>query len=142
MRMAAEIPDVDVWRHTTLRRNDRISWQARQATGLWLVDSHPALRADALQVVAELVANAVRHVPGGRRRGWVTVRLGFGDGFVRVQVIDPGARRAVPCFGSQTGTLEESGRGLGIVAALSIRYGTEVLGRGHRVVWADLAAIP
>ncbi|GAA3117305.1 hypothetical protein GCM10020001_041380 [Nonomuraea salmonea] len=111
MRTATEIPDVHLWRDMTLRRNDRTSWQARQAIGLWLVDSHLALRADALQVVAELVANAVRHVPGGRRRGWVRVRLGFGDRFVRMQVIDPGTRTAAPCFAAATGGLEESGRG-------------------------------
>ncbi|TMR98709.1 ATP-binding protein [Nonomuraea basaltis] len=134
------MPDVVVWRSTTLRRNDRTPWQARQATGLWLADSHPSVRADALQIVAELVANVIQHVPAGRRRDWLKVRLGFGDGFARLEVIDPGTPKPEPSFAPRrVGPMEESGRGLGIVARLSIRCGTHVIKDGHRVVWADIA---
>ncbi|MFC5825202.1 ATP-binding protein [Nonomuraea insulae] len=124
-----------LWRETTLRRNDKTSWQARQATGLWLADCNSTLRSDALQIVSELVANVIQHVPGD----WVEVRLGFGDGFVRLEVIDPGTRETEPRFTSRATSLEESGRGLGIVAGLSIRCGTEIVEGGRRVVWADLA---
>lgn len=138
---SAELADVGLWRDTTLRRNDKTSWQARQATGLWLTDSHPTVRSDALQIVSELVANVIQHVPGGRRRDWVRVRLGFGDGFVRLEVIDPGAPEPEPRFvPRQLGPMEESGRGLGIVARLSARCGTHVTEEGHRVVWADIVA--
>ncbi|MEU6782455.1 ATP-binding protein [Nonomuraea angiospora] len=138
---SAELADVGLWRDTTLRRNDKTSWQARQATGLWLTDSHPTVRSDALQIVSELVANVIQHVPGGRRRDWVKVRLGYGDGFVRLEVIDPGAPEPEPCFiPRQVGSMEESGRGLGIVVRLSARCGTHVTEDGHRVVWADIAA--
>ncbi|MFC4011933.1 ATP-binding protein [Nonomuraea purpurea] len=137
---AATTPEVALWRDTTLRRNDKTSWQARQATGLWLADSHPVVRADALQIVAELVANVIQHVPGGPQRNWVALRLGFGDEFIRLEVTDPGTHDTEPRFAAlQVESEEESGRGLGIVAALSIRYGTAVGANGHRVVWADLA---
>ncbi|MFF4620695.1 ATP-binding protein [Nonomuraea jabiensis] len=136
-----ELPDVVLWRDTTLRRNDKTSWQARQAIGLWLTDSHPSVRSDALQIVSELVANVLQHVPGGRRRDWVTVRLGLGDGLIRLEVIDPGTPEQEPRFTSlRVGLMEESGRGLGIVAQLSARCGTYVAEKGHRVVWADIAA--
>ncbi|WP_327587429.1 ATP-binding protein [Nonomuraea sp. NBC_00507] len=134
-----ELPDVVLWRSTTLRRNDRTAWQARQATGLWLADSHPSLRSDALQIVAELVANVIQHVPAGRRRDWLKVRLGFGDGFIRLEVTDPGTPAPEPRFvPHQVDPMGETGRGLGIVARLSIRCGTHVIEHGHRVVWADI----
>ncbi|MGW0802309.1 ATP-binding protein [Nonomuraea sp. NPDC002799] len=135
-----EQSDVVRWKGTTLRRSDRTSWQARQAIGLWLADAPAPVRGDALQIIAEFVANVVQHVPGGRRSDWVTVRLGFGGGFVRLQVIDPGTRKSEPNFVPvHMGSVAESGRGLGIVAQLSIRCGTYVMPDGHRVVWADLA---
>ncbi|MEU6790976.1 ATP-binding protein [Nonomuraea wenchangensis] len=133
--------EVVLWRSTTLRRDARTSWHARQATGLWLADNDPAVRSDALQIVAELVANVLQHVPNGRGRDWVGLRLGFGDGFVRLEVIDPGTPTPVPCFvPRQVGPLAESGRGLGIVTCLSLRQGTRLLAGGRRVVWADVAA--
>ncbi|MFI7703014.1 ATP-binding protein [Nonomuraea sp. NPDC049480] len=137
---STEMPDIRLWRSTTLRRNDRTPWQARQATGLWLADSPPSVRSDALQIVAELVANVLQHVPAGRRRDWLKVRLGFGDGFIRLEVIDPGTPNPEPCFiPRQVSPMEETGRGLGIVARLSIRCGTHVIEDSHRVVWADIA---
>ncbi|MEO3874407.1 ATP-binding protein [Nonomuraea sp. B12E4] len=139
MRTEIEAADIVLWRSATLCRSERAPWHARQATGLWLVDSHPDVRADALQIVTELVTNVIQHVPGGRGRDWVTVRLGFGGGFVRLEVIDPGTRTPAPCFlPLQLESMAESGRGLGIVAGLSIRCGTHVIERCHRVVWADL----
>jgi hypothetical protein len=42
-----------------------------------------------------------------------------------------------PRFASPPTSLEESGRGLGIVTGLSVRCGTTVIENGHRV-WADL----
>ncbi|MGI5285608.1 ATP-binding protein [Nonomuraea polychroma] len=135
-----ELPDVVLWRSTTLHRNAKTPWQARQATGLWLADTLPSVRNDALQIVAELVANVIQHVPAGRRRDWLKVRLGFGDGFVRVEVIDPGTPEPEPRFvPHQMDLMGETGRGLGIVAQLSLRCGTHVIEHGHRVVWADLA---
>lgn len=98
----------------------------------------PSVLTDAEIVVSELVTNAVRY--GGRdddatapcdvgievRTGW-TVRITVTDRCPRL----PDLRRP-----SET---SESGRGMGIVAALSLRWGVECLD-GGKAVWAELAA--
>ncbi|MEO3795213.1 ATP-binding protein [Nonomuraea sp. B10E15] len=122
-----------------MRRGGRTSWQARQAVGLWLADAPAAVRADALQIVAELAANVIQHVREGPGRDWVRLRLGVGAKFVRLEVMDPGTLASAPCFVPLQASMEEAGRGLGIVAGLSARCGTYVIRGGHRVVWADLA---
>lgn len=74
------------------------------------------------------------------RREWVNVRIGLGDGFVRLEVTDPGTSQSEPHFAPlQRHSMAQSGRGLGLVAVLSVRRGTHRLECGHRVVWADLA---
>ncbi|GAA0989393.1 hypothetical protein GCM10009555_073260 [Acrocarpospora macrocephala] len=134
------MPDVAVWKGTTLRRSAKTPRQARQAIKLWLADGCPAVRSDALLVVSELVTNVLQHVPLGVQRDWVKVRLGIRDDFVRVEVIDPGTATPEPRFVPvQMDSMESSGRGLGLVASLSVRCGTERMECGHRVVWADLA---
>jgi anti-sigma regulatory factor (Ser/Thr protein kinase) len=135
-----QIPDVTPWKDTTLRRSEEAARQARQAVNAWLAHSHSSVRFDMLQVVSELVSNAIKHVPAGPQRDWLRVRLGVGAGFVRLEVIDPGTSEPQPCFAPlRLSSLEVSGRGLGIVAALSVRCGTHLVDHGHRVVWADLA---
>ncbi|NUS03014.1 MAG: ATP-binding protein [Nonomuraea sp.] len=110
--------------------------------GLWVADGGRSLLWDASEVVSELVTNAVRHVPAGPERDWVTVLFGGGDGFVRLEVVDPGTTEREPRFAPLTaGSLEESGRGLGLVIALSVRRGTCLVEYGHRVVWADLGDV-
>ncbi|MGW0801927.1 ATP-binding protein [Nonomuraea sp. NPDC002799] len=132
---------VIAWKGATLRRSDKAPWQARQAVKAWLTPDHPA-RSDALQVSSELVTNACEHVPPGVGRDWVELRLGFGGEFVRLEVIDPGTpERAPTLVPHQVGSMAESGRGLDIVARLSVRWGTETVRRGCRVVWADLACV-
>jgi hypothetical protein len=135
-----QMPAVSPRRCIRLEHSDRAPWQARQAVKLWLAKVDPAVRCDALEVVSELVTNVVTHVPPGPQRDWVTVLLGLGDGFIRLEVLDPGTAEPEPRFAPlQAGSLQESGRGLGLVAALSIRRGTHLVEHGHRVVWADLA---
>ncbi|MGW2152181.1 ATP-binding protein [Nonomuraea sp. NPDC001699] len=131
---------VSSWKGMTLTRGDRAPGESRQTIRRWLDDVDPLLRDDALTVVSELVTNAVRHVPPGPERDWVTVLLEVGDGFVRLEVVDPGTAEREPRFAPlDAGSLRESGRGLGLVAALSVRSGTHVAEPyGHRVVWADL----
>ena len=138
--MSIKADDVAVLTYTTLRRSVQAPWQARMTVKLWLPEGHP-VRADALQVVSELVANACEHVPYGPRREWLMLRLGFGDGFVRLEVIDPGTPdwRPTTIPHRISAPEAERGRGLGIVAGLSLRCGTHVTPRGHRVVWCDLA---
>jgi anti-sigma regulatory factor (Ser/Thr protein kinase) len=93
---------------------------------------------DVQQVVSELVTNACEHVEGGRHREWVTVSVGRGDGFFRVEVMDPGAFSAEPHM-AEPALDAESGRGIRIVADLSNGcWGTFVTAADHRVVWADV----
>lgn len=106
----------------------------------------PALLADAVAVVAELLGNAVRHaepLPGGViQLSW---RVGgiSGNGaaigtYVRVRVTDGGSP-AVP----QTrlvGSDSVDGRGLAIVAALAVRWGVERQADAQTSVWAELGA--
>ncbi|MGA4990172.1 ATP-binding protein [Nonomuraea bangladeshensis] len=131
-------PDVYRWKFVTLTRAAESSRRARETVAQWLTDGPQEVRDDAALVVSELVTNAVRHVPGGVRRDWVDVQLGFGRGFVRLEVTDPGVDTSAPCVGEED-LMAQSGRGLRLVAGLAVRCGTWRTGHGCRVVWADLA---
>ncbi|MCF6472110.1 ATP-binding protein [Nonomuraea sp. MG754425] len=131
--------DVSAWNAAILVRGLLAPRKARQAVRSWLGAEHP-LRADVEQVVAELVNNSVVHVPVTREGDWVRVRLGFGDRFVRVDVVDPGMETADENFiPRRPETAEENGRGLYIAAAVSERLGSFVDERGYRHVWCDFA---
>ncbi|MCZ2527772.1 ATP-binding protein [Streptomyces sp. HB2AG] len=90
---------------------------------------------DGVLVVGELAANAVRHTLSGKAGGWFLVIVGFGAGFVRIEVIDQGGG-GVPAMRDVT-SLEEGGRGLALVAACAKDWGTKTLPKGSSV-WADL----
>ncbi|HWG98017.1 MAG TPA: ATP-binding protein [Pilimelia sp.] len=104
----------------------------------------PALLADAISVVAELVGNAILHaapLPGGVVRVAWRLRAHPSDGdpdpVVEVRVTDGGAPqvpRSRPCDPEAL-----DGRGLGIVAALATRWGVDRDGLGQSV-WAELSA--
>jgi signal transduction histidine kinase len=82
------------------------------------------------QLVAELIANAVRHT-GGRTFGLRLVRR---QGCVRFEVRDPS--RALPCLilGEPD---DEGGRGLQLVNTLAQRWGADLLSHG-KAVWFEL----
>ena len=82
------------------------------------------------QLVAELIANAVRHT-GGRTFGLRLVRR---QGCVRFEVRDPS--RALPCLilGEPD---DEGGRGLQLVDSLASRWGADLLSHG-KAVWFEL----
>jgi serine/threonine-protein kinase RsbW len=84
-------------------------------------------------VMTELVSNAVDHATGEGMR--VTVRL-FSDRRVQVAVLDRDPTRPRPRSSSSDA---ERGRGLLLVAALSDRWGVDMLAGGKRV-WAELGA--
>jgi anti-sigma regulatory factor (Ser/Thr protein kinase) len=92
---------------------------------------------DALLVISELTTNALRHaLPPAYLR--LSVPVADGCRTVRIEVTDSGLARR-PHLSSGHKAPEEHGRGLGIVSALSTRYG----GRAHRswsVRWAELTA--
>ncbi|MFZ3557271.1 ATP-binding protein [Streptomyces sp. BH055] len=81
--------------------------------GVWELEE---LADDAELALTELIANVVRHVPG---RG-CTVRMMRADAGVRVEVAD--AHPVLPEPRDRR-ELDESGRGLAIVAALVTRWG-------------------
>jgi hypothetical protein len=88
-------------------------------------------RDSAALTVSELVGNAVRAGRGEQ----VLLRLSYSPRRLRVEVCDeaPEAPRLRPAS-----TSAESGRGLSIVNALAVRWGTKVLPRG-KCVWAEFA---
>lgn len=100
----------------------------------------PALLADMVAVLAELVGNAVLHadpLPGGVVRVAWRLRTGGSDPMAEIRVTDGGAPEAPHLRELDPEATE--GRGLQIVAALSTRWGVERDGLG-RCVWAELTA--
>ncbi|MET8229142.1 ATP-binding protein [Micromonospora sp. NPDC005298] len=102
----------------------------------------PALLADLIAVLAELVGNAVRHarpLPGGVVRVAWRLRSSLEGPRIQLRVTDGGAvggprlRTASPDAAD--------GRGLHIVAGLATRWGVERDGMGQRV-WAEFDPTP
>jgi anti-sigma regulatory factor (Ser/Thr protein kinase) len=86
-----------------------------------------------------LVTNSVRH-GGASTAGVVVVRVGLTEALVRVEVEDRGRAGAVA---PQSPELEGGGGfGLGVVQALSERWGLERIAAGGTRVWAQLASAP
>ncbi|MER5744406.1 ATP-binding protein [Streptomyces sp. NPDC002225] len=99
-----------------------------QACAVWGMEG---LGDDGALVVSELVANAVRHA---RRESIRVVVERIAAGTLRVAVADFSQVRPVE-RGADDG--DEEGRGLFLVAALAVDWGTDVRCWG-KVVWADL----
>ena len=87
------------------------------------------LRDTAVLLVSEVVTNALRHTDG--RIELVVRRL---PGRLRVEVADEEAR---PPVDTGAGPLDDGGRGVPIMDALSDRWGTRTDGAG-KVVWFEL----
>jgi anti-sigma regulatory factor (Ser/Thr protein kinase) len=108
----------------------------RVALCLW---DMPALIDLAELVVSELLTNAVRHgVPSAARivsEHCVRLRLLAQDPFVICMVTDPG--RGIPVL-KDSDPATESGRGLTVVEACSVRWGWHLHDEGGKVVWALL----
>jgi len=90
-------------------------------------------------VVSELITNALRHgIPSARTRPGdhpVRVRLLAQPPFVMCMVTDPGPD--IPVL-QASDPAAESGRGLTVVEACSVRWGWHLLDEGGKVVWALL----
>jgi len=86
---------------------------------------------DAALIVSELATNAVVHA-----RSPFTVTMTAEGGVVRLAVRDESADLRA---GSESDLLAESGRGLGLVAALATRWGVRRLD-GAKEVWAEVAS--
>ncbi|MGW7079667.1 ATP-binding protein [Streptomyces sp. NPDC054866] len=82
--------------------------------------------------VSELLSNVIRHLGEGTP---VTVRLTGAPGRIRVAVTDPD-----PCAWPllrQAGSDDETGRGLALLDAVSLRWGVEQ-GPDSKTVWCEL----
>lgn len=102
----------------------------------------PALLADLIAVLAELVGNSVRHarpLPGGVVRVAWRLRPSADGPRIQLRVTDGGAATGPRL---RTAGLDAAdGRGLHIVAGLATRWGVERDGMGQRV-WAEFDPTP
>jgi anti-sigma regulatory factor (Ser/Thr protein kinase) len=99
----------------------------------------PALADVAELVVSELLTNALRHgVPSARNlvgEHCIRLRLLAQAPYMMCMVTDPGSD--IPVLRESEPT-SESGRGLNVVEACSVRWGWHLLDEGGKVVWALL----
>lgn len=99
----------------------------------------PALLADAVSIIAELVGNAIRHaapLPGDVIRvAWSVTYLG-GTEIVEIRVTDGGAETEPVIRRPNPEAID--GRGLAIVAALANSWGFDRDGLGQ-CVWAEVS---
>ncbi|WP_308296195.1 ATP-binding protein [Streptomyces sp. ISL-96] len=104
----------------------------RRILRTYLASWHLMPVADAAELaLTELIANVVRHVPG-RRCSVLILRTDKG---VRVEVAD--ACPQLPKAGS-AGPLDDGGRGLALVEAVSDRWGVSPgPGRDGKTVWFE-----
>ncbi|WP_199714729.1 ATP-binding protein [Micromonospora radicis] len=102
----------------------------------------PAVLADLVAVLAELVGNAVRHadpLPGGVVRVAWRLRATPDGAQVRLRVTDGGGACGPRIRPADTDAAD--GRGLHIVAGLASSWGVERDGLGQSV-WADFDPVP
>ncbi|MYR58936.1 ATP-binding protein [Streptomyces sp. SID625] len=100
----------------------------------------PGVAERAVQITAELAANAVFH---GRVRGRdfrVTLTRAPRTGGVRIEVTDARGERlpTTPPYPEEPSAEAESGRGLLLVEALADRWGVEPYPPGGKTVWAEI----
>ncbi|MFS8204322.1 ATP-binding protein (plasmid) [Streptomyces sp. CWNU-52B] len=93
---------------------------------------------DAVLVVGELAANAVRHSRSGALGGWFMVSVDFGGDVVRIEVADQGGDDMPRLHNAMSQA--EGGRGLLLVAAYAQAWGTRQAEKGC-AVWADVARV-
>jgi signal transduction histidine kinase len=98
-----------------------------QLLGQWEMEDFVDLAA---LLITELVANAIRHVPGA-----CAVELTRHGNGLRIAVVDSGS--GMPDL-QDPGLSDFGGRGLHIVAALADSWGVDRLDDGSKAVWAEL----
>lgn len=104
----------------------------REHVGVPCADLQLCVCADLQLCVSELVTNVIRHLGEGVP---VTVRMVCAQGRTRLEVTDPDPRaRPVLC---QAAGDDETGRGLALLDALTLRWGV-YQGAGAKTVWCEL----
>lgn len=93
---------------------------------------------DIVLCVDELVANACEHTASGAG-GQVTLIVSAARNVMRVTVIDEGGTHGKPCV--RTDSWSEHGRGLLLVEALSLGWGSHAALNGT-AVWAEFRTGP
>ncbi len=106
---------------------------AREFVGEWFQERGIEDAFTAQLIVSELVTNALLH---GQPPIVVRVVRDESDGRPVVEVEDRGD--GVPCVLPESDTAI-SGRGLVLVAALALEWGTDPLAKGGKVTWAKCA---
>lgn len=93
-------------------------------------------------VAAELAANAVRHghVPG--HDFGLRLALDTAAGLVRVEVADAASAKRPPATAPSSAPEGESGRGLLLVDALAVRWGSAPRHPLGKTVWAEIPIAP
>lgn len=91
--------------------------------------TRPTTRDLATLMVSELVGNAVRYAPGD-----ITVDVAVRDHRLRIAVTDSSPVQPQP---RQSRPMDEGGRGLMLVDALSAAWGIDLTG-GGKTIWVDL----
>lgn len=113
----------------------RVRRAVRDVLGSWGIDA--SVTDDAVLVADELYSNALVHACTGEDDR-MTLTLALNGLALTVAVTDTDPR--LPAARS-SGDAEESGRGLQLIQALSVEWGTERRTDGKRV-WALLPALP
>lgn len=120
----------------TLEPTTASSRRARLAVSQWLRGiGHPEVTEDASLVVAELVANAVKH--GGAR---IELDLTAQHNLIRIAVFDSDntAQDLAPL---QPNPSRQHGRGLAMVEHLATRWGRDAATDG-KIVWVEIDLHP
>ena len=106
---------------------------ARTFVGAVLGPGHPC--GDVAVLLVSVFGNSVQHSGSGVPGETVTVAVRAWDGVVRVEVTDRGGPGVPELRRADRGA--EDGRGLGLVAALTARWGWRRRGR-RTVTWFEL----
>jgi anti-sigma regulatory factor (Ser/Thr protein kinase) len=113
----------------------------RRLLRAWLRQlSQPYDAETALLLTSELLTNAVVHAEGE-----LIVEVSDEGGVLRVGVTDESPMKGPRLQAQDIYALDEHGRGLQLVAALSTRWGSHLLTSRHarrKVVWFELAPTP
>ncbi|MET8826501.1 ATP-binding protein [Streptomyces sp. NPDC004610] len=116
--------------------------RARRLAVLWMAEQGHPKASDAscavALVVGELTANAVQHgrVPG--HACGLRLALDPAKGVLRVEVADAAAEKRLPTVAPTAHPEGESGRGLLLVDALALRWGSVPRHPVGKTVWAEL----